>query len=310
MCGSDDGTVKYCAGSCYNSQMTGDETDLTDRSCIGKSKPECRITNNVNSTLCAQCTNTTHYLNTTESICTEVTKVQDCKYYSSSDDSCSECETGFYLDGNVCKRYTEVENCYAYSGSSDVCSFCKLRYYYDSGQKKCLKRTNFDSCREFTINNDNCDACEENRYQDSETGKCERPLRFIPNCRMYATATTCMNCFERYSLIELNCDKITASNCLESSELDKCTSRCETKYRIGKDTKCVLKIEGCSSYDTADKCKRCDVSTGYFAIDITSDEVENKSFSDPKYVQVCKKSSQISTVFGSIFLAMMVYLSF
>ena len=54
--------------------------------------------------------------------------VSNCETFASDGETCTTCESGYYLSGKECKKTTEVENCETYSKTENKCETCKDGY--------------------------------------------------------------------------------------------------------------------------------------------------------------------------------------
>ncbi len=63
--------------------------------------------------------------------------VSNCETFASDGETCTACESGYYLSGKECKKTTEVENCETYSKTENKCETCKNGYELKNG--KCEK---------------------------------------------------------------------------------------------------------------------------------------------------------------------------
>lgn len=156
---------------------------------------------------------------------------------STSNNLCSSCEDGFYLDPSdrLC-HLNNAENCEEKSKIANQCLTPADEYWIDSSDSfKAKPVTPVVECVEYSAIKDECIACETVKLL--EDGKCIKNAILIPNCLSHVTPNRCSECKEHYRLQGSVCTKISQSNCVKFKD-QKCT-QCSSGYYLNSSSTCV-----------------------------------------------------------------------
>lgn len=174
-------------------------------------------------------------------------EVELCRVMSNlQKDTCSECESGYFLDNNTCtKRSLSISGCLTLSSESDTCEVCESNFLANEGNTKCLDKIEncflyFKGANELV-----CNECVAGYYWNSNDNRCSLVL-IIEGCNTYENLPTgevdaegrtykCKECQTGYYKLGNEClahDDYTskALYCLEWSLTEKnVCDKCDTK---------------------------------------------------------------------------------
>lgn len=194
-------------------------------------------------------------------LCNKHTLVNHCDKYSTSEDVCSECILGYYLDGGVCVANPPgIPNCTIYL-DHNLCFTCELGYYLRSNV--CHQpKTNIVGCSSYS-SEFCCETCSSG-FALTEKFKCETIVE--TSCATWSDTENCASC--GYNMIlELNANSKQAcitsgiSHCALSTASSKgpLCIKCETGYFLS-DNKCYYPdtlVSNCQDYLGHGQCSRC-----------------------------------------------------
>ena len=224
-----------------------------------------------NATTCTKC-NDEFYL-ADSSTCTAVTKVTNCKTYTTNANSCSECLASHYLSGGACTERAEatksINKCKTLNTQADECSACDTNYSLTVDKKACFaditkcKATKQTQGANAAANNHTCTECDTDYYvKDSK----ECVLRNFPTCKEFDsfTVNTCKTCQPKH-------ERKSSTSCVLNTTPVGCTAWTEntatcsvcnpvSHYKDGSNN-CVAKsITDCATYTNSTseaKCEAC-----------------------------------------------------
>ena len=199
---------------------------------------------------------------------------EGCEIYDFDSNTCSQCEENFRLSNINQLCYKIIENCKNY-GNDELCSECNTGYALEGNNKENCKEKSFFTDEFFTKDNeityfrcgdkDNegvehcnnclyinneviCNKCS-NEYIliDEETDKCYLKEDYYNNRKYYL--------IDDYHKIK--CSK-TIQNCDECEKVvnELTCKKCIEGFRLSKNL-CFEKIENCQIYGEDEKCKSC-----------------------------------------------------
>ena len=198
--------------------------------------------------------------------------VSNCSTYNVAGDSCTGCQTDFFLSGSgtaaVCKpRF--IQNCLTYIATNDKCASCLADNYFTVTsvlEGTCTPYTVTD-CKTKNNTADECTACDTDvRYLDATSGnKCR--LYSKQFCKEYSTSEDkCTDCYDNRFLngTTFECEEYTVTNCsgVKNTTLDQCTG-CENYFYLAGGKCLAPTTTNCLALNaTIDKCTTCDI--GYW----------------------------------------------
>ena len=113
-------------------------------------------------------------------------EVELCRVMSNlQKDTCSECESGYFLDNNNCtKRTVTIAGCLFLSKENDTCEQCESNFLSNEGNTKCLDK--IDNCLIYIkgVNELVCSECFAGYYWNSNDNRCSLVL-LIEGCSSY-----------------------------------------------------------------------------------------------------------------------------
>ena len=198
----------------------------------------------------------------------------------STNQSCSNCQDGFYIKNHVCEAGT-TKNCKEYM-DRDVCTKCFNGYSLVIGKDKkemCYPVIRDENCLQydsddFQHNNIQCKKCDNNNFilvGISEKYICN-PFNSIEHCIEYDkqehiinSSYECVTCHQDFYLnlqTKLCVPRSSiVSNCLENNKYGIKCDLCRENYYLNEEKdKCVLNpegIPGCAKYTNPTTCKLC-----------------------------------------------------
>lgn len=274
---------------------------VIDSFCIATSVPNCKIFQSHNK--CSECND--NYFLTDEFTCQEYTikNLTGCLFYNSLS-SCEQCMNGYHKVGDICNVSTHVDFCGKYSSADDMCVECETGYYLS--ENSCTELvTVIANCSVYDIDSPNCAICEAGFVLNSAASECyELPSHCIEsNVPVDALDITCSQCENGYYLLESLCilgnveycevyavDSETCIQCIDNFELidGSCSERvkiidkCEA-YTLEGPTRCVTcslnsmlfyeesicelnaNIAFCANFSDKETCTACE--PGYELVD-------------------------------------------
>ena len=216
----------------------------------------------INEYMCEKCE--INYKLIQPNICTEIKKIENCRYHSQIDsfDKCLECELNFFLKNNEClKRKNLILNCTEHNVNKDNCQKCETNLILGLNNLFCLKK--IENCEEYNIFEENsysCIKCQPNFVL--ENNLCI--LGNIENCEYYLINKKCEKCKNGFFLQNELCEKNTEIfNCLNySQERIKICEKCDnSSFLVNYQKTCILienLITNCVKYENKDICEECE----------------------------------------------------
>ena len=216
-------------------------------------------------------------------LCNAHTLVTNCGTYSKTENKCSQCNLGYYLEDNMCLANPPgIPNCMIYL-DKDVCFKCEAGYYLRNNVcfnpktliKGCSEYSSADCCEKcssgFALNKDfkcdtivetscqtwldaeNCATCGYNqviKLNDNSKQTCVNSnINHCASATGSAKGPQCIKCENGYFLSDNKClyPNTLVSNCLEYFDHGQC-SRCNDNYLLSKDkSKCTTEISKAGS---------------------------------------------------------------
>lgn len=231
--------------------------------------PSCAACSGEAANQCTSC-RPGDYLTGNPGTCTPCGAIENCAEVTCSTGSnsvCSECDVGFYLDGNECKACVgDIGNCDTLSctGPDDAqCAHCNTEYFPDQGGSVCTACTDIPDCANQAVScssttNSQCAFCLPGHYRDDsgEADTCPA-CTHVPHCTGFedcttADDTTCNFCEQGYYPVNNVCEPCTIDHCVglvfcENSPSNAQCASCETGYYL---------VDG-DSDTTPDTCAPC-----------------------------------------------------
>jgi len=195
---------------------------------------------------------------------------------TSSDQTCTGCTGGFYLNTGVCTLCTVIPGCAVYSavctGSTDQapCMTCSAGTFLNAGTGACTACTTFAGCIDYgltlcdgtTAADQTCASCDSGYYLGASA--CTVCM-VVPGCATYSTpcdGTTsadqaCMACEPGFYIG-------AGPSCVQCTTIDGCTTytaSCATGATIADQT-CSACIAGYIPTGAGTACTQCQVVTG------------------------------------------------
>lgn len=153
--------------------------------------------------------------------------------------TCSKCANKTYVDTarNTCVP-GDILDCEVYSNQSN-CQVCSNQFFLNVNNTACTKHPDIAGCVTYSqTTGKTCNYCQDLHFAFIYQNYCLQ-ANFIPGCKYFDTASTCLECQEGYFLNQsLTCDVIPNSeNCLVKKPqfCKKCVS---THYTDTADNKC------------------------------------------------------------------------
>ena len=210
-------------------------------------------------------------LDSTNSTCVSVTKVNGCTQVasgplSSSSYNCTACnaETHF-LSSSKCNIRTFIENCETYNLSQDGCSLCSEHYYLSVDKLSCIKApVGVPNCTVHASSGTLCDQCESDFYVSTDQSECLSLTteEKTTSCVKYDSTKKCVKCGSGFFLkSSTSCETITALNCLTLKDESSCAT-CSNMFYLNPNLQsnprhCLtLSINNCLT-NNVEKCSLC-----------------------------------------------------
>ena len=216
--------------------------------------------------LCDTCDNTSMriYRNANTDHCEEVTEIENCKEYSTSEDKCLECVEDFFLENQVCMANpTGIPKCQVYIGS-DECGMCENGSYLSNNN--CLTpQVSILGCEMYSSEKC-CEQCSSGYALTSDL-QCEVAIE--TSCASLADAYNCATCGFNEILVKNDDDNFVCVNSgilycespVSSAEGVIC-NKCEQGYFLNDgSTQCLWPetlVTNCRDYNGHGLCSRCE----------------------------------------------------
>ena len=188
--------------------------------------------------------------------------IKNCLTYADAT-TCITCVNGAYKDGNDCKASTIVESCKTYSQSEDKCTVCEYGYYLDSSACHPREKTKASvQCKELNQEKDECLTCNPNFTLNTDKNGC---LAIIPDCDDNAVDVnnniTCTKCLPGYGKDNAGlCQKQEVEHCKTHTTDTLTCDLCDPDYYTADAGKKCLPntVENCKvKSTTANECETC-----------------------------------------------------
>ena len=235
--------------------------------------PNCIIYSSIKT--CSQCLPSFYITN---SICKEVTKIENCSEYSKINGNCIKCNKDFFLFSKTeCKKNLIIKNCTEYSRISNTteCIKCSSNFYrlnpLNCSERIISKQNLIKNCKENSFIKDKCEICKKGFILANTGDEC---LASILNCEIYnnfskGSNLNCSKCENGYYLSNNICEKGSDINCLTFLNSENKCDICKEKY-FKTSTICEAhqEIFNCEKYSQILKntCQICQFPTYNFKI--------------------------------------------
>jgi len=176
--------------------------------------------------------------------------------------ACTECKSGYYYnaDQKLCvSRTVTPAQCSTYTAAADTCSACNTGYYLVSGTACVAFPSGIYQCSIYSSAT-NCTQCITGYYLNNNA--CTTSTT-IQNCVIYGGDNVCTTCAAGYMLTNpTTCTAATATNCLTVESLTACAT-CAAGRGLQTDngvTSCVtISITNCVTTNTVSpfRCLVC-----------------------------------------------------
>ena len=236
-----------CADNFYKNGTVCDHNTVMHCSSRSKIANECIVCD------------TDYWLNTS-SECSEVTNTT-CLSITPNTNNCASCVSTRYNDiaSGMCKELTVIENCSVYMTTQDMCSSCSQGFYKSADSKSCIPNPDgiFDCTRYSDMNT--CAACKPTHYLLANECKLLTQTA-VTNCLEYSGDGICAVCEATHSLEGTACETNVATGCLTWANKDACAT-CPPNALLNAGACTATAITGCavtSGSVGSEVCVTCD----------------------------------------------------
>lgn len=145
---------------------------------------------------------------------------------TSAEFDCVYCKMGYYANGRQCVKRTDIDNCYIYSTDEDTCAYCNTGYFKSSDGKKCHPNpSGVTNCLEYS-DAVTCTKCKS--YMNLQSNLCNQLATSLyqESCEFYRNSVECIGCKAPYLFVGNNtqCQLMVAQNCYTAKSITECES--------------------------------------------------------------------------------------
>lgn len=138
--------------------------------------------------------------------------------------TCVECTQGYYVSSGRCTAVTSVENCSLYSTVDNECADCNTGYYLNNTKSCTAYATNaIANCSVYKTTFSGCATCASG-FALNTAYSCST---IINNCATYNSNGSCTACNSNYYLTGGACSAITKTHCATTAASSDACLTCE-----------------------------------------------------------------------------------
>lgn len=316
-------SIPYCqnynfsSGTCQKCNDSSLVLSISGEYCLIPNIKNCTsydYNQNANSTICAQCDNTTAL---TQGQLACVKPIQNCLTYS-DDSNCSSCNTSTILtigkiacapNINDCSVYNDnftcqicttnfaltmsqtscaavISNCIIYSDDG-TCHTCQDNFAVSTSENKCVS-ADVSGCSQYD-DNGICLACSGTKVLSTSKNTC---VNVIYNCYAYNDDGICQSCISSAIMsIDNKTCVILITNCINYTNNGFCLTCGNNTILTENKLACATPIDNCTEYSDDELCSQCNSS---LSLELTigkiacADSVPScETYSDDKNCSTC-----------------------